>query len=164
MSPKRLLPSRNYRAAMLAVDLGKSVCGALHDVASVKRAAKRLEAILARCEVMVGRRREDGTWDIATEDGQVAYALVLSSVVKVALKFGEDIQEGLVWIIVAHGLAEDAEANAIRAGKLDVAHVWRLAYRVLGWMYSRYADNDGVDDVWEPSVGLYEQIRKAAGI
>lgn len=164
MPPKKLIPSKNYRAALLAVDVGKSLAGALGDVDGLGKARTRLSAILARCEAGVGRRKEDGTWAFATDSGAVAYALVISAVVKAILKFGEEYQEGLVWIVVAHGLAEDAEANATKAGLAETAHAWRLAIRVLGWMYSRFDGRDGVDELWEPSVRFYEQIRRAAGI
>lgn len=164
MPPKKLIPSKNYRAALLAVDVGKSLAGALGDIPVIAKAKTRLAAILERCEAHVGQRNPDGTWAFATDDGAVTYALVINAVVKAILRFGEDYQEGLVWIVVAHGLAEDAETNAKRAGFADVAHAWRLAYRVLGWMYSRFEDKPGVDKVWGPSVSLYEQIRKAAGI
>lgn len=164
MSRNRLTPSRNYRAALLAVDVGKATSGALHDVPYLFRAQARLSAVLARCEARIGGRETDGTWAFATDAGKVFYAMILKRVVQEITSFGEDIQEGLVWIVVAHGLAEDVEATARRCGQVDAARDWRIVFRVLGWMFSRHDALDEIEAVWEPSVALYERIRRAAEV
>ncbi len=73
---------------------------------------------------------------------------------------GAKTQDGLRWIITAHGLAEDAEATAIRGRRINLAHGWRLIYRVLGWMAAQYE----LDESWEPGLVLYDEIRSAANL
>lgn len=155
-----ITPSSAYRPHMIALDVCNAVFDATEKVPGYVKARHRLGALIRRQEAALGGRDEEGRWLFKDASAHRAYAKALGYVMETVIRQGTVNQDGLRWIITAHGLAEDAEATAIRGRRLELAHVWVLIYRVLGWM----ADQYDLDESWEPGLVLYDEIRKAANI
>lgn len=155
-----ITPSSAYRPHMIALDVCNAVVDATDKVPGYAKARARLERLVRRQESALGGRDDKGRWLFKDAAAHRSYARALSYVMETVVRQGKVNQDGLRWIITAHGLAEDAETIAIRGRRLELAHNWRLIYRVLGWM----ADQYDLDDSWEPGLVLYDEIRRAANI
>lgn len=155
-----ITPSSAYRPHMIGLDVCNAVFDATDKVPGYAKARTRLGTLIRRQEAALGGRNEKGGWNFKDAAAHHAYAKALGYVMETVTRQGAKTQDGLRWIITAHGLAEDAEATAIRGRRLNLAHGWRLIYRVLGWMAAQY----DLDESWEPGVVLYDEIRRAANL
>lgn len=155
-----ITPSAAYRPHMIGLDVCNAVYDATDKVPGYGKARTRLGTLIRRQEAALGGRNEKGGWRFKDKAACDAYRRVLGFTMDTVTRQGAKTQDGLRWIITAHGLAEDAEATAIRGQRLDLAHGWRLIYRVLGWMADQYE----LDESWEPGLVLYDEIRRAANI
>lgn len=155
-----ITPSSAYRPHMIALDVCNAVYDATDKVPDYGKARTRLGTLIRRQEAALGGRDDEGRWLFRDDAAHRAYARALSYVMETVTRQGAKTQDGLRWIITAHGLAEDAERVAIRGRRLDLAHGWLLIYRVLGWMAGQYE----LDESWEPGLVLYDEIRRAANL
>lgn len=155
-----ITPSSAYRPHMIALDVCNAVYDATDKVPNYAKARARLGVLIRRQEGRLGGRNEKGGWNFKDKAAHRAYGRALSFVMETVTRQGAKTQDGLRWIITAHGLAEDAERVAIRGRRLGLAHGWQVIYRVLGWMAGQYE----LDESWEPGLGLYDEIRRAANL
>jgi hypothetical protein len=155
-------PSLAYRSHMIAVDVCNAVYTSTDAIPALAMARARLGCLIRLCELRLGGRNEKGGWHFKNQKAHDAYAKTLGQVMDVVERQGAKTQDGLRWIVTAHGLAEDAELVARRGGRSQLAHTWRLIYRVLGWMVAQYEDQ--LDGSWVPGLALYDGIRRAANL
>lgn len=155
-----ITPSAAYRPHMIGLDVCNAVFDATGTIPGYAKARARLGTLIRRQEAALGGRNSEGGWHFKDKDAHRSYGRALSFVMETVTRQGKKNQDGLRWIITAHGLAEDAERVAIRGRRLDLAHGWRLIYRVLGWMADQYE----LDGSWEPGLVLYDEIKRAVNL
>ena len=155
-----ITPSSAYRPHMIGLDVCNAVYDATDTIPVYAKARARLGTLIRRQENALGGRNSEGGWNFKNKDALDSYRRVREFTLVAVNKQGSKTQDGLRWIITAHGLSEDAAATALRGRRLDIAHGWRLIYRVLGWIAAQYE----LDESWEPGLMLYDEIRRAANL
>jgi len=163
---KGIVPSKHVRPHMLTLDIGQAVYDCTDEIEDLRKTRARLIYIMRSIMRMIGPKDVYGHWIFANTGGQRTYQRTLSQVMAEVFAVNKKTADGLQWIILLHGMAEDCEDLAKENGQFALAHRWKLVYRLMGWVHALFEPQypDDASAEWAAAIMLYDRITKKIGM
>lgn len=160
--PRYVNASRAGRRHLIGADIMSAVHTGFRGVEGSDKARRRLNQLIQKLQRVLGDRTPLGGWRFANEREFRAYKQSLQSLMGVINRMPA-ATDGICWLIVGMGWAADLHAEAVAAGRDDLARAWRPILNLLDGLFLRYDGEDLAELSWEPGKRMLEDLKRESG-